>query len=51
MSENTIKASAAAIRQWAKRNGIPVGIRGPIHEDVVKQYQQAHVVPDGGDDD
>ena len=50
MSENTIKASAAAIRQWANRNGIRVGIRGPIHDDVIKAYQQAHVVPEGDND-
>jgi hypothetical protein len=50
MSENTISASPSAIREWAKRSGIRVGIRGPIHADVVKAYQQAHVVPVGDDE-
>lgn len=50
MSENTIKASPSAIRQWAKRNGVPVGIRGPINNDVIKAYMQAHVVPDSDDE-
>lgn len=32
----------AAIRQWARENGLPVSDRGRIHQDVQKAYYDAH---------
>jgi hypothetical protein len=32
----------AAIRQWARDNGLPVSDRGRIHQDVQKAYYDAH---------
>lgn len=32
---------SAAVREWARRNGYPVGERGRIHRDIVAVYAQA----------
>lgn len=36
---------AAAIREWARENGITVADRGRIHADVIAQYRDAKTTP------
>ena len=37
-----LPASPKAIRDWANANGITVGLRGPVHVDVIAAYKRAH---------
>lgn len=32
----------AVVREWARRNGVPVGLRGRIKDDVYAAYARAH---------
>lgn len=36
------RVAPAAIRAWAKQNGIAVGERGRLHATVIEAYEQAH---------
>ncbi|MFB9661577.1 Lsr2 family protein [Glycomyces mayteni] len=36
------KEQNAAIREWAAKNGVEVGAKGRIPQDVVAQYEAAH---------
>lgn len=41
LSANT-RVAAVTVRRWAQANGIPVGKRGRIGEDVYAAYFKAH---------
>lgn len=38
----TSNPDTAAIRQWARAQGKPVSDRGRIHQDIQKEYYEAH---------
>ena len=35
-------ASPKEVRAWARKRGIPVGTRGHIAKDVIKQFNRTH---------
>lgn len=37
-----LPATPKEIRDWANANGITVGLRGPVHVDVIAAYKRAH---------
>jgi hypothetical protein len=39
---NDKPATSKEIRDWANANGITVGLRGPVHLDVISAYKRAH---------
>lgn len=39
--DSNLHATAAQIRSWARRNGVPVGKRGRLHPTVLAAYESA----------
>lgn len=42
-SSGTADRKAEAVRRWARKNGITVGDRGRIAEDIVKRFDRENV--------